>query len=573
MALLLVALGVVAVLAYQALDAARSHRRMAQDALQDYASFAAWEFARHSRTNVLATLISTFLGPVLRLNMLPIGATLPPEDFAADVRRRSAWCGCMDSARFFFRLDIADSSLHTTQGDVAPTVRVRDWMRDTIVAYARASVLPQLPVHTVYGSVDGRPYKLSVVITNDSYVTVYDSVAGVPRLIAYVLTRDYEGRPISAYGFESSPSAFVRPLLAKILVTEALLPPSLLRDVRGDSVLAVTVSDPAGNVVYRSVPGFPQTIVADDTLDARFGGLVVRVALHPALAGQLIVGGLPTSRLPILAALFALTAGLVAVALLLLRRQQELAQLRTEFVSGVSHELRTPLAQIRLFAELLHRGKLRTDEERKRSARIIDQEARRLTYLVENVLNFSRTERRLNRVVPEPANLAREINDALEVFAPLARARHATVFAIIPEQVGARVDRAAFRQMLLNLLDNAAKYGPAGQRITVGVQRTDTTARILVDDEGPGIPVGERERIWEPYHRLEREASSAGVSSGIGLAVVRELAELHQGRAWVEDAPGGGSRFVLELATLDPSDTPVHERPYDALYVTGEIQV
>ena len=85
-----------------------------------------------------------------------------------------------------------------------------------------------------------------------------------------------------------------------------------------------------------------------------------------------------------------IAAGLLTVALLQLRRQQELARLRTEFVSGVSHELRTPLAQIRWFAELLHMGKLRSEDERARSAGIIDQEARRLTYLVENVLNFSR---------------------------------------------------------------------------------------------------------------------------------------------------------------------------------------
>src|SRR3569623_1100754 len=140
-----------------------------------------------------------------------------------------------------------------------------------------------------------------------------------------------------------------------------------------------------------------------------------------------VVGGLPQSRVPMLIALFVFAAWLLTVALLQLRRQQELARLRTEFVSGVSHELRTPLAQIRWFAELLRMGKLRSEEEKSRSAGIIAQEARRLTYLVENVLNFSRAEKGTNRVSLAPVDLDHELAEALELFAPLARARKMTI--------------------------------------------------------------------------------------------------------------------------------------------------
>ena len=107
-----------------------------------------------------------------------------------------------------------------------------------------------------------------------------------------------------------------------------------------------------------------------------------------------------------------------------LRRQQELARLRTEFVSGVSHELRTPLAQIRWFAELLHMGKLRTEDERARSAGIIDQEARRLTYLVENVLNFSRArEGNEPRLARAGGSRSRDSRSARAVRAARARAQ------------------------------------------------------------------------------------------------------------------------------------------------------
>src|SRR5438046_5833073 len=107
--------------------------------------------------------------------------------------------------------------------------------------------------------------------------------------------------------------------------------------------------------------------------------------------------------------------------------------------------------------------------------------------------------------------------------------------------------------MLLNLVDNAVKYGPSGQTVTLALAVADGRARVSVDDEGPGIPAAERERIWDRFWRLERDRGSAVAGTGIGLSVVRELVALHGGRTWVEGAPasergaGAGSRFVIEL--------------------------
>jgi signal transduction histidine kinase len=297
-----------------------------------------------------------------------------------------------------------------------------------------------------------------------------------------------------------------------------------------------------------------------DTIEPNFGRLITRVGLNTDFAGMLVVGGLPRSRVPMLIALFVIAAGLLTVALLQLRRQQELARLRTEFVSGVSHELRTPLAQIRWFAELLHMGKLRSEEERARSAGIIDQEARRLTYLVENVLNFSRSENGTNRISPSPVDFDHEIDEAIELFAPLARARKMTVASALDSSAVVSLDRDALRQILLNLLDNAVKYGPAGQTITVGSEIAGDRARIWVEDNGPGIPHDQRQRVWEPYVRLTREAESATGGSGIGLSVVRELVTMHGGRTRAESAPGGGARVVIELPLTQPdSDEPSGE--------------
>jgi signal transduction histidine kinase len=103
--------------------------------------------------------------------------------------------------------------------------------------------------------------------------------------------------------------------------------------------------------------------------------------------------------------------------------------------------------------------------------------------------------------------------------------------------------------MLLNLLDNAIKYGPPGQTVIVGVSGTADRARVWVEDEGPGIDPALRDRIFDPFYRLERDANSAIGGSGIGLAVVRELAEMHGGRAYAETG-ARGARFVVELERM-----------------------
>jgi two-component system phosphate regulon sensor histidine kinase PhoR len=112
-------------------------------------------------------------------------------------------------------------------------------------------------------------------------------------------------------------------------------------------------------------------------------------------------------------------------------------------------------------------------------------------------------------------------------------------------------DADELRTVLLNLLDNAVKYGPVSHTVAVGVGTANGRARVWVEDHGEGIPSRERERVWESFYRLERHANSAVAGSGIGLYVVRELARLHGGDAWIEDARdngGRGVRFVIDLA-------------------------
>ena len=553
-ALLVLALVVCAALTYQAWDAARSQRAMAERTLQDYAKIADWQLTQQAKNALLGQVVTSLITQAARLQPDSLQRTRYSPVEVGEIARdmMNGLCNCLDSVQYFFRYDWKDSTFRTTDTDVSDAALAR--VRDTMVAY----VNDMAPTSANRGVVhfvtpDGRAMRQSaVILTNDSYVMLFDEHTKPLQLVVFVVARDImHGLPVELYGYVTPPRPFLGPVFAEMRgkheSASSLLPEALIKDLPIDSILSISVTTANGKEVYRSPGWVAPTYSAASTVEPNFGRLKMRVSLNKAFAPQLVVGGLPDSRLPILVALFVLAAGLLTVAVVQLRRQQQLARLRTEFVSGVSHELRTPLAQIRWFAELLHLGRLRTDDERERSAGIIDQEARRLTYLVENVLNFSRAEKGTNRVSPEPAEIDREIQESLDLFAPLARARGMTIRATLGINAMMRVDRNALRQILLNLLDNAAKYGPSGQTITVGSQIVGDRARIWVEDEGPGIPRDDRVRVWEPYVRLNRDAESSTGGSGIGLSVVRELVLLHGGRTRVESSPGGGARVIVEL--------------------------
>jgi signal transduction histidine kinase len=557
--LLILALVVAAILAYQAWDAARSQRRTAESTLHDYAKLADWQLTQQSKNALLTQVVTSLVSQASHVNPDSLARTvLEPVEVEDIARQMVSWCDCLAGVRYFFRYDWKDGTFRTTETDL-PDAELA-WVRDTMAAYTKA--LPPLRDRQIlaFGSPDGRygPLKnLAVILTNDSYAMLFGERNRRPVLIVFVVARDINrGLPVEVYGYVTDPTPFLAPTFANIRgksgTAGSLLPESLIGHLSVDSILSISVTTLAGNEVYKSPGWAALTYSAADTIEPNFGRLIMRVSLNKEFADKLVVGGLPASRLPMLIALFVIAAGLLTVALVQLRRQQELARLRTEFVSGVSHELRTPLAQIRWFAELLHMGKLRSEEERGRSAGIIDQEARRLTYLVENVLNFSRAEKGTNRISPAPADLDHEIADVLELFAPLARARRMSVGSALEANAMVSFDRDALRQILLNLLDNAVKYGPAGQTITVTSEIVGDRARISVEDQGPGIPHTDRLRVWEPYVRLNRDVESATGGSGIGLSVVRELVTLHGGRTRAEGAPSGGARVVIELPLTQP---------------------
>jgi signal transduction histidine kinase len=537
LAILLAALAVVSALVFQAFRAEQDQRATASRALREYAGFAAWEFASNMKEEMWLSM-TELLRSAEQLESPPPGATLPSPAMLVVQNRHIEHCKDCSvpiPASYYFRLDLNDSALTTVLSDGSPAREPerleRSWLRDTITRHAIDVFKKNWRVATVVGEIDGR--RLTV---------------------GYTIVRDTLGKPVAAYGVVSESKRFAAVFAANLAQWE-LLPPSLAKQAGAEHLVAITLHDEKGNALYRSPWQFGNQYSATYEQQGYVAGYTVEASLKPGVAGRLILGD--SYRFPVLLALLVITAALVAIAFRQLRREAALARLRADFVSSVSHELRTPLAQIRMFAELLRMGWIRSTQEHARSLDIIDQEARRLGHLVDKVLCFDRVERGENTLMTEQTELAPLVREVLEAFAPLATARRVQVRVSLDDDVIADVDRGAIRQVLINLLDNAVKYGPTGQTISVGLDRgsDERSARIWVEDEGPGIPAAERERIWEPFHRLDRDANSAVAGSGIGLALVRNLTVAHGGRVFVASgtAGAGGSRFTIEIPCTAPS--------------------
>jgi signal transduction histidine kinase len=536
MALLLATLALAGLLAFQAQDDVVAHRATAARAVHDYVTVAARDVLDAYQAT-LAREAGELLDPVTRGRAASPYEILPPPSALARSAARLLPCDPAaadgDAGRFVFRYDHSDASLATDGG--APSHAVR-----------RALVTA---VGAPRGGAGAAPF--SVVLGDGP-------LAG--RAIVYAVKYAPFDAPMAAYGVVACASALGAPLVARAAQGAP--------DVLADSLVVLAVRDARGHVLHES-PAWDGESAAREVAALNVGGasgVVVRASLGPGADRRLLVQRQGRPRLAVLVALLAITATLVLVALAQLEREQELVRLRADFTSSVSHELRTPLAQILLYGETLSLGRVRNDAERRVAAETIVEEARRLIQMVENVLHVARAERRANHVQPEPVLLAPLARAVVAAFAPVAREAGGRVLVAVDDALRVHADPDALRQILLNLLDNAVRYGAPERGVSVGASTapggTSPVVRVWVDDAGPGVPARDRERVWAPFVRLRRdrralawvgpavgETHSPGsrTGSGLGLAVVRDLALAHGGRAWVEPSPAGGARFVVEL--------------------------
>mgnify|MGYP006295832547 FL=1 len=258
---------------------------------------------------------------------------------------------------------------------------------------------------------------------------------------------------------------------------------------------------------------------------------------------------------------FGMTAAALALivgALLFARsflQQIETARLRRHLLSNVGHELKTPLSLIRLYTETLETGRARTDEDRQRFLGIIGRESKRLTHLIDNLLDVQRIEEDRKQYAFAQVRPDRVVRSTVEAYRYQLTEEGFTLRVDVDDDLPlVHVDEEAMAQALINLLDNAAKYSDTNKEIAVRVARGHDEVRISVQDRGIGIPAREQEKIFESFYRVEKSDVHDVKGSGLGLAVVAHVAAAHGGRVEVDSTPGRGSTFTLCLPTaFDPS--------------------
>ena len=255
----------------------------------------------------------------------------------------------------------------------------------------------------------------------------------------------------------------------------------------------------------------------------------------------------------IAAAALAASVGLVA-AWRAFRRQQALAEMKTNFVSSVSHELRAPIASVRLLAEGLQRGVAGDGAKQQQYFGFIVQECRRLSALIENVLDFSRIERGRKLYEMELVDVSALVRQTAELMRAYAAERDVLIGAQVQDNVLAHADGRAIQQALVNLVDNAIKHSPAGAQITIGlgvnpaINGHPGAIELSVEDNGEGIPPEDHTRIFERFYRRGSELRRETHGVGIGLSIVKHIIEAHGGAIEVQSAVGKGSRFTIRLA-------------------------
>jgi signal transduction histidine kinase len=225
-----------------------------------------------------------------------------------------------------------------------------------------------------------------------------------------------------------------------------------------------------------------------------------------------------------------------------------LARLKSDFVSNVSHELRTPLALIRLYAETLELGRIKTHEKAQEYYGIIRKESERLTALINNILDFSRIEAGRKEYEFRTTDLAELVTNTLDTYRGQIDEQGFTFEQTIDPNIPlVRVDREAIARSLVNLVNNALKYSDNEKFLRVRLYRTDGVVKLEVADHGIGIDRGEQSKIFEKFYRAGDPLVHNTKGSGLGLSLVRHIAHAHGGEVEVESAPGNGSTFTLTL--------------------------
>lgn len=369
--------------------------------------------------------------------------------------------------------------------------------------------------------------------------------AGATHAILIASQYDSAGNAVAGYGLVTG----ARELAARLFQSDTA--GNIARDAMRTPHQSLEVATASGAALFQT-PGTAKPYHATIRSQGLLAELSITAGLDPPTEMLASLRSLSGDQLWLSGLLGMSTVLIVVLAAASSRREALLARARSDFIAGVSHELRMPLAQIMLASETLAEDREPDSKAQLDLATSIVREARRLATLVDNVLLVARSGAvalRPKLTAVDVESLFADVVESVELAVEDA-GRRLEVRA--PPGLAVLGDRQLLRQALTNLIDNACKYGGAGQTIRLGADEAKDGVHLYLENDGPGIPAVERERLFEPYQRLARDQTSERTGAGLGLAVVAQIAKACDGRVWLEDAKPSGTRAVLALRKGPP---------------------
>ena len=224
-----------------------------------------------------------------------------------------------------------------------------------------------------------------------------------------------------------------------------------------------------------------------------------------------------------------------------------LNKMKSNFVATISHEFRTPLTSIKAYCETLNKNAESIDRQiLKEFLKVIEEESTRLMTLIEDILDFSQMESGAVRFERTACNLNEIVTVAANELEKNFESKRITLETRLPvTQVKIRAERDLMKQLAINLLHNASKFTPEGGKVWIKLEDEVVSARIIVEDNGIGIPEDQLDKIFDHFHQVDGTSTRRHGGTGIGLAICKNIVEWHDGRIWVENVPGKGARFVV----------------------------
>jgi signal transduction histidine kinase len=427
--------------------------------------------------------------------------------------------------------------------------------------YITNEMLPALAQQHFRQTGDGFDYQLAVVSIADR-ASVYHSTASFSPKPEAKVDASVDLFQVRMQDFGSIASEIRR--FTSTITTTTPRPAGRSTTVRElppapKGTLTMRESGPLSIIVQQNGPGDSMAASAAAAAATRMTGPGTPrwrlLVIHPSGSLEGAVNAARRRNLIVSSSILAVLGASMGLLVFSTRRAQELARQQMEFVAAVSHELRTPLAVIRSAAENLADGVVRDEEQIRKYGDLVRNEGRRLTEMVEQILEFAGIESGQRGFALRPVTVSAILHDIVDSSRSLIDAARIQVEYDIADRLPPVLgDEAALRRVFQNLVANAIKYGGAGGWIGIRARQSGREVFVTIADRGIGIAPADQARIFEPFYRAPEVIAAQIQGAGLGLSLVKRIVEAHSGRITVQSAQGSGSEFtvVLPAASEEP---------------------